>query len=77
MSKDKQALTSVKKGKVSVVDFDGGKSFREKLINYGILPGVEIDVVSIVNKGAAIIEVCGSRVVLGYGMAHKIYVKQI
>lgn len=75
MVEDKKILTSIKKGKVSVVGFDGGRQLREKLINYGIRPGVEIEVISMARKGAAIIEVLGSRVVLGHGMAQKIYVE--
>ena len=76
MNSDKMSLTEAVKGSVVVIDFDGGQKFREKLINYGILPGVTMEVVSNIKSGATIVEVMGAKVVLGYGMAKRIYVKQ-
>jgi len=69
-------LTDVRIGSLVTVDrFEGGGAFKEKLISMGILPGKEIEILSSRKNGPVVIKVNDTRLALGHGMAHKIYVK--
>lgn len=69
-------LTDMGTGSLAIVDrFEGGGAFKEKLISMGILPGKEIEILSSRKNGPVVIKVNDTRLALGYGMAHKIYVK--
>jgi len=70
-----KTLAEINKGeKVTIKTLAGGKSFKEKLVNLGLLPGVEIEVVSTTPKGPFILKIRDSKIVLGYGMVQKILV---
>jgi len=69
-------LTDIGTGSLVIVDrFEGGGAFKEKLISMGILPGKEIEILSSRKNGPVVIKVNDTRLALGHGMAHKIYVK--
>lgn len=53
----------------------GGRGFNRRLASMGILPGVQVRMVSGAFGGPVIIEVRGSRVVVGRGMAHRVVVE--
>jgi len=72
---DIRPLSRAKKGQfVTVKTFSGGRNFKEKLINLGILPGIKIEVLSNNNGGPLILRVKEAKIVLGHGMAEKILV---
>jgi Fe2+ transport system protein FeoA len=60
--------------KVRLVSVNGGKQMNSRLAAMGLLPGVEVEIVSNSPGDPFILDVRGSRLVLGRGMAHKIYV---
>lgn len=60
--------------KVRLVSVSGGKQMTSRLAAMGLLPGVEVEIVSNSPGDPFILDVRGSRLVLGRGMAHKIYV---
>jgi len=64
--------------KVRVIDIRGGEGIRRRLSQMGIHPG---DVITLLRFGAlrgpALIEVHGSQVALGRGVASKIVVEEI
>lgn len=60
--------------KVRLVSVNGGKQMTSRLAAMGLLPGVEVEIVSNSPGDPFILDVRGSRLVLGRGMAHKIYV---
>jgi len=69
-------LTMVQIGKrVRLVGIDAGRRLRARLADMGLIPGVEIDIISNSSRGPFIVAVKGSRVVLGHGMAMKILVE--
>lgn len=69
-------LTNVKsRTKVRVLKLSGGERFKDKLLCMGILPGHEIEVLSSQKKGPVIVKVNDTRVVIGYSMAERIFVK--
>jgi Fe2+ transport system protein FeoA len=59
--------------RVSAVDANCG--FQGRLAAMGIIPGEEIDVLLNSARGAFIVAVKGSRIMLGHGMAQKIQVE--
>ncbi len=68
-------LISVEEGKeVRVLDIDGGKGVKNRLAAIGIYPGGTLKVIK-APPGPVIVEVAGSRVALGKGMAGKIKVE--
>lgn len=70
-------LSNVKEGsKVRVVGIIGGRGLTRRLMEIGILPGTEIEVVKNNCPGPMIIknEIIGS-LCIGYGMASKILVE--
>lgn len=61
-----------------VINLVGGKSFKLRLIQLGIIPGVEIRVSKSAFLGCPImIEVNNARVALGKGVASRIWVERI
>ncbi|MEA2064641.1 MAG: FeoA family protein [Gemmatimonadota bacterium] len=68
-------LSNIEAGKVvRMVSIEGGSNLRARLASMGLLPGVEIQVVKNLSAGPFIVQVKGSRLVLGRGMAQKIVV---
>jgi ferrous iron transport protein A len=60
--------------RVKLVSVNGGRGISARLAAMGLLPGVEVEVVSKDPGGPFILEVKGSRLVIGRGMALKIVV---
>ncbi len=68
-------LSMVKAGeKVRLVSVNAGQALNSRLASMGFVPDMEITVVSSGRPGPFIIDVMGSRMMLGRGMAHKIMV---
>lgn len=63
-------------GVVQVVDVRAGWVLQKRLADMGLTPGVIIKVMNSQMPGPIIIDLRGSRLVLGYGMAQKILVKE-
>ena len=61
-------------GRVHLVGIDAGRRLQARLAEMGLVPGIEIEVINNTFRGPFIIGVKGSRIVLGRGMAMKIFV---
>jgi len=59
---------------VVCVDIVGGHTVRHRLTGLGILPGTPLELLSAPPAGPVLVEVRGSRVAIGRGMAQKILV---
>lgn len=71
-------LSFVKPGKrVTLKEIIAGHGLRSHLAAMGMVPGVELEVVSGNSLGPFIVAIKNSRVMLGRGMAAKIFVEQI
>ena len=72
---DFMPLGSVKPGElVKVAKIDQGKVFRQRLLNLGIVPGVELKTIRGGGGNPMVLEVQGAKVVLGAGMASRVFV---
>lgn len=68
-------LAMVKAGKrVHLLAVDAGRGLRARLADMGLVPGVEIEVVSNALHGPFVVAVKGCRMVLGQGITQKIMV---
>ncbi|MDX9746799.1 MAG: FeoA family protein [Syntrophales bacterium] len=68
-------LTIVQPGRrVRFVSVEAGGDLQSRLAAMGLVPGVEIEVIQNFMQGPFLIEVKGSRIILGRGMAQKIRV---
>ena len=61
--------------RVRLVSVNGGRGLQSRLASLGLVPGVEMEVVSSRAHGAFIVEAKGSRLMLGRGMVRKILVE--
>lgn len=61
---------------VQVVDVRAGWGLQRRLADMGLTPGVIIRVMNSQRPGPIIIDLRGSRLVLGHGVAQKILVKE-
>jgi len=61
---------------VQVVRVKAGWGLQRRLADMGLTPGVAITVLNRQMPGPIIIDLRGSRLVLGYGMAQKILVRR-
>jgi len=68
-------LSDVHSGFAIIERIEGGKNSREKLISMGLLPGKKVEILSGASTGPMIIKVHDTRIALGHGLAHKIFVK--
>lgn len=68
-------LSTIKSGQiVKLTGVEAGRSLNSRLAAMGLLPNVEITVVSNGHPGPFVISVKGSRMMLGRGMADNIMV---
>ena len=69
-------LTALVPGTQAVVkSVQSGHSCSQRLAAMGILPGAELRIIKGGSWGPVIVEVIGSRFVLGRGMAHRVIVE--
>ena len=69
-------LSMVSQGEqVKVVSISAGWGLQRRLADMGLTPGLKIRVVRSQKTGAVVLDVRGSRLALGRGIAHKIMVK--
>ena len=69
-------LSRVPQGaRVRLIRVDAGLGLRSRLSAMGLVPGVEMLVVTNRGAGPAVVEVKGTRLALGRGMALKILVE--
>jgi ferrous iron transport protein A len=74
-TKQVRPLSTVKTGEtVKLTGIEAGRGLNSRLASMGLLPGVEIKVVSSGHPGPFVISVKNSKMMLGRGMAHKIMV---
>jgi ferrous iron transport protein A len=70
-------LSNVKSGEtVKLASIEAGRGLHSRLASMGLVPNVEITVVSNSQPGPFVISVKNSKMMLGRGMAHKIMVMQ-
>ena len=62
---------------VEMVDIKAGWGLRRKLADMGLTSGVVIRVMNRQVPGPIVIDLRGSRLVLGYGMTQKILVRKL
>jgi Fe2+ transport system protein FeoA len=68
-------LSKVQAGEtVKLAGIDAGRGLHSRLASMGLVPNVEITVVSNSQPGPFVISVKNSKMMLGRGMAHKIMV---
>lgn len=70
-------LSSVPCGRrVRVISIDGGQSLRGRLCALGLTPGTPVQVVCD-GGGPVVLEVLGSRLIVGRGMASQVLVRPV
>ncbi len=60
---------------VTLIDIRGGRGVRSKLYSMGLVPGVNLRILSRNGSGPLMIEVKDSRLAIGRGIAEKIIVE--
>ena len=74
----RKPLTMTRAGEtVCVSSVEAGTHLRTRLTTLGLLPGVEVRVISNNARGPFIVAIGGTRLAMGRGMAHKILVEPI
>ena len=61
---------------VQVVDIRAGRGLTRRLADMGLTPGVNIRIINSQMSGPVVIDLRGSRLVLGHGVAQKILVTE-
>jgi len=71
------SLTEMKEGQLgTIISVQGGRLAAKRLADMGITPGTELRLIrKALFKGPVQIEVCGSGLVLGRGLASRIMVE--
>lgn len=71
-------LEMLRAGRVQVIGITGGRGVRQRLAQLGIYPG---SIITVCNRGGwrgpLLVEVGGSRIALGRGMARRIEVQPL
>ena len=69
-----QQLSSLSSGKkMQITLLDGGREFRSKMLNLGIVPGETVEVVRGGGAMPLVVEVKGTKVMIGKGAAVRIF----
>ena len=61
--------------KVVVSHIEGGRMARQKLMDMGLIPGVPVTIIKQGGSSPMILKVMGRQIMLGHGMARKIFVR--
>jgi Fe2+ transport system protein FeoA len=61
---------------LKVVGLKGGTGFHRRVADMGLVPGARIELICRQHHGPVLIDLKGSRLALGRGMAHKIIVEE-
>jgi ferrous iron transport protein B len=70
-------LTKAKAGKqLFFSHVQGGEGARRKLLDMGLVPGEKIRVIQYTGRGQVMLEVKGSKIAIGHGLAEKIIVEE-
>ncbi|MBT9160164.1 MAG: FeoA family protein [Dehalococcoidia bacterium] len=78
MTKQDMPLAMARPGEtVTVTGARAGRGLQRRLADMGLTPGVQIRVVNSQMPGPVLIDLRGSRVALGSGVAQKIMVKEM
>ena len=68
-------LSMVQSGEsVQVVNIRAGWGLQRRLADMGLTPGVRVKVINSGGRGPVVLDIRGSRLALGHGIAHKIMV---
>ena len=59
-----------------ISELKGGKYFKEKCINQGIIPGQKVEIKNISTNGPYIVAINDARIVIGHSMLHRVLVRQ-
>ena len=62
---------------VTVTEVRAGQGLQKRLADMGLTPGVQIKVINRQISGPVVIDLRGSKLALGRGMAQKIAVKKV
>ena len=74
---DKLPLNDVRAGSiVRIVEIEAGHGLKNRLAAMGLLTNVQIRVVRNDGAGQIIVNVKNSKVILGRGMSHKVFVAE-
>lgn len=74
--KKARPLSKVRAGEtVKLVSIEAGRGLNSRLASMGLVPNVKITVVNNSQPGPFVINVKGSKVILGRGMANKIMIE--
>lgn len=69
-------LAMIRPGEVvTIVDISAGWGLTRRLADMGLIPGMTLRVINNQMPGPIIVEVRGSRLIFGYGIAQKILVE--
>lgn len=75
---DKLPLNEVRAGTtVRIVEVEAGQGLKNRLAAMGLLANVKIRVVRNDGAGQIIVNVKNSKVILGRGMSHKVFVAEV
>lgn len=61
---------------LTVTGVNGGWGIRRRLADLGLTTGAQVMVISGSHPGPLVIDIRGSRLGLGFGVAHKVMVKE-
>lgn len=69
-------LNEVNDGTQVVISrIEGGRHARKKLMDLGLIPGVPVTIIRKAGRNPMLLSVMGRQIVLGRGMAEKVYVR--
>jgi ferrous iron transport protein A len=60
---------------VSVIEVRAGRGLSRRLADMGLVPGTKVRVLNSQRPGPVLLDVKGTRLALGHGMAHKVWVE--
>ena len=61
--------------KVVIARIEGGRTARKKLMDLGLIPGVQVTIVRKAGASPMLVSVMGRQVMIGHGMAQKVFVR--
>ncbi len=71
------SLSELRPGTRAIVEsISGGKHLRQKLVHLGMIPGSEVKVIRANRMGPMVLNIQGSQIMIGQGMARRIYVRE-
>ena len=70
-------ITAQENETLYITEIKGGRRFKDKCIDQGLVPGRKIEILNNSGNGPCLVKLFNTRIMIGRGMLNRIYVRTV